>query len=301
MPGPVSRRGFLDRGTTGAAALLFGWTTSPAGARAAEAPGLPFVDFHAHLDAVSSLDELLAIAERRGVRFGVVEHAGTKANRYPGLLSTDADLDGYLARLEGKPVFRGIQAEGLDWMSCFSRERLARLDYVLSDALTLPEEDGRPVRLWQPDVEVPDPQGFMDRYVDFHVQVMATEPIDILANPTFLPASIEKDFDRLWTPARMKKVVDAARTHRVAIEINSRYRLPRRPFLDLSREAGLKFSFGSNFHGPEVGDLGYCREVAREMGLRATDLFAPPAPGEKAVERRARATTPLPRSGPPSP
>ena len=25
--------------------------------------------------------------------------------------------------LAGKPVFRGIQAEGLDWMTCFSKRR----------------------------------------------------------------------------------------------------------------------------------------------------------------------------------
>ena len=274
MPTLISRR-----------SLLYAGAALPALAKPPASTG-PLVDYHVHLDAVVTLEKALQISRERGVKFGIVEHAGRKENRYPGLLSSDEDLNRYIAMLEGKPVLKGIQAEGLDWMSCFSRETIAKLDYVLSDALTFPEKDGRLVRLWTPAARIDDKQDFMDRYVAFHVEVMAREPLDILANVTFLPAAIDAEYDALWTPARMKKVIDAAVRYGVAIEINARYRLPRMPFLKLARSAGAKFSFGSNIHGTDVGKLDYCVEAARELGLRTADLFAPAPPGRKPVERR---------------
>ncbi len=257
-----------------------------AGARSVADASIPLVDYHVHLEGVVTLEKALQLSKERGVRFGIVEHAGTKANRYPGLLSTDEDLKRYIAKLEGKPVLKGIQAEGLDWMTCFSKEVVAQLDYVLSDALTFPEKDGRRVELWLPSVTIEDKQDFMDRYTEFNVQVMAREPLDIFANPTFLPDCIAKEYDVLWTPSRMKKIIEAAVQYKVAIEINSRYRLPSLSFLKLARKAGAKFSFGSNIHGLDVGKLDYCLEAAKELGLRPKDVFTPAPRGKKPVEIR---------------
>jgi len=246
------------------------------------------VDYHAHIDAVGTLEALLEISRSKGVKFGVVEHAGDrKQHRYRGLLANDQELNGYLARLEGKACFKGIQAEGLDWMKCFSRQAVARLDYVLSDALTFPEKDGTLVRLWTPEARIEDPQDFMERYTAFNVRVIETEPIDILANPLFLPAKIEHQAESLWTQERMQRIVRAAAAKRVAIEINARYRLPSPKFLKLARAAGVKFSFGSNAHGPDVGDLKYGREMVKELGLRRSDVFSPAPSGKKPIQVRA--------------
>ncbi len=249
--------------------------------------GFPLVDYHVHLDDVVTLEKALELSRERGVKFGIVEHAGTRENRYPGLLSTDADMKRYIAILRGKPVLKGIQAEGLDWPTCFSKDGVAQLDYVLSDALTFPDiKSGKRIELWRPGVGFADKQDFMDRYTEFNVQVMAREPIDILANPTFLPESLEKEFDTLWTGERMKKVIDAAVKYNVAIEINSRYRLPRMNFLKLARESGAKFSFGSNIHGLDVGKLDYCVQAARQLGLTKKDIFTPAPREKKPIEVR---------------
>ncbi len=274
--------------------------TFAAGLMSAALPAneLPLVDYHVHLDERITLEKALEISAQRGVRFGIVEHAGRPELGYRGMLSTDEDLRRYLDMLAGKPVFRGIQAEGLDWMDCFSARLIAELDYVLTDALTVPQRviagphagDAPLVKLWTPAVkQIEDPQGFMDRYADFHVEIMRREPIDILANPTFLPAVLEKDHAALWTRERMEKIIEAAVRYRVAIEINSRYRLPAWNFLELARKARAKFSFGSNIHGPEVGRLDYSLEMARRLGLTARDLFTPAPPGDKPIQRRARA------------
>jgi histidinol phosphatase-like PHP family hydrolase len=273
QPCRISRRGFL-----GAVAL------SPLAAAAAPS-GVPRVDYHVHLDKVVTLEKALEISKQRGVKFGIVEHAGTTRNNYPGLISTDADLVAYIAKLEGKPVFKGIQAECLDWMTCFSKEAVAKLDYVLSDALTLPEKNGQLTRIWTP-FTMGDKQEWMDRYTDHNVQVIATEPIDIMANPTFLPESIQPEYHQLWTEARMRKIIHAAVKYHVAIEINSRYRVPSLKFLKMAKAAGATFSFGSNVHDVGVGNIDYCLEMAEALGLTGREVFKPAPAGRKPIQTR---------------
>jgi histidinol phosphatase-like PHP family hydrolase len=284
----ISRRGFFNTAFAAGAVSAAAGSLARGFGNAAAADGLdfPLVDYHAHLDDVVTLEKALQLSKERGVKFGIVEHAGTKANKYPGLLSTDEDLKRYIAKLEGKPVYKGIQAEGLDWPTCFSKELVAQLDYVLSDALTFPDKGGQRIELWRPGVKFDDKQGFMDRYTDFNVQVMAQEPIDIIANPTFLPDAMMSEFDALWTVPRMEKVVKAAVKYKVAIEINSRYSLPRLDFLKMAKEAGAKFSTGSNIHGLDVGKLDYCVEVIKKLGLTKKDIFTPAPHGKKPIEIR---------------
>jgi histidinol phosphatase-like PHP family hydrolase len=291
MTTPISRRRFLARGATASAAAAFGSSLSLSRAAALPSgqPEYRAVDFHVHLDN-STLDKVLELSRERGVKFGIVEHAGTKQNKYPTLLSNDEELRGYLAMLEGKPVFKGVQAEWTDWMSCFSRQTLAQLDYVLTDAMTFPGKNSQRVKLWTPEapqeVDMTDKQTFMDRYVDWHVEIMAREPLDILANVTWLPAGMLEQWELYWTPPRMKKVIDAAVKYGIALEISSSYKLPRLPFLTLAKAAGAKFSFGSNGRYPNMGKLEYALQMAKELDLKPADMFAPAADGHKAVQRR---------------
>jgi histidinol phosphatase-like PHP family hydrolase len=275
----LSRRGFLSRTTAAAlAAAAPGGLLRAAGVDGPSDAGARGVDYHVHLDN-STIEKVLELARERGLKFGIVEHAGTKENQYPTVLSNDAELRRYLAMLEGKPVFKGIQAEWTDWMSCFSPQALAELDYVLTDAMTFPGKDGRRVKLWTADaaqqVDMSDKQAFMDRFVDWHVEIMAREPFDILANTTWLPAGMLEQWEVYWTPARMKKVIGAALKYKVALEISASYKLPKLPFLELAKEMGTKFSFGSNGRYPNMGKLDYCFEMAKRINLQASDMFEP--------------------------
>jgi histidinol phosphatase-like PHP family hydrolase len=249
----------------------------------------PLSDLHVHLDN-STIGQVLELSKERGVKFGIVEHAGTKENKYPVVLSNDAELKRYVAMLDGKPVFKGIQAEWTDWMGCFSREALAQLDFVLTDAMTFPGKDGQRVKLWEADaaqrVDMSDKQAFMDRYVDWYVETLAKQPIDILANVSWLPAGMIEAWDDFWMPARMQKVIDAAVKYRVALEISSSYKLPKLSFLKLAKTAGVKFTFGSNGRYPKMGLLDYSLEMAAALGLKAADMFTPAPDGQKAVQRR---------------
>ena len=275
----LSRRGFLET-SAGALGLLLG-------GRAYAEVGLPFplVDYHVHLDN-STIDKALELSKQRGVKFGIVEHAGTKENVYPTVLSNDAELDAYLAMLDGKGVYRGVQAEWTDWMGCFSKDTLAKLDYVITDTMTFPGKDGRRMKLWEKDADYGTPQDFMDRYVDWHLEILQNEPIDILVNVSWLPGSMATEYDKWWTDQRIARVIDAAVKQRVAIEISSSFKLPGMRFLEAAKSAGLKFCFGSNGRYPKMGLLDWSIETARKLNLTAQHMFTPAPDGQKTVQRK---------------
>jgi len=290
---PLSRRALLGAGVAGLGGALLG-TRLLQSEEPAKAPGqgvasLPRVDLHVHLDN-STIDKVLELAHERGVKFGIVEHAGTKENVYPVVLSNDEELAAYLAMLEGKPVYRGVQTEWTDWTSGFTPAMLARLDYILTDAMTFPGKDGRRVKLWEKDVEarveMADRQAFMDRYVQWYVDIIQQQPIDVLANVSWLPQPLAGQYEAYWTAPRVERVVRAAVKHRVAIEISSSYKLPKLDFLKIAKAAGVKFTFGSNGRYPNMGKLDYSLAVAAQLGLTPADLFTPAPDGQKAVQRR---------------
>jgi len=276
----ISRRSFLAT-SAAAAGLSVGES-----ARAQDAP-VPLVDYHVHLDG-STIDEVLKLSRERGVKFGIVEHAGTEENVYPTVLSNDEELEAYLAMLEGKGVYRGIQAEWTDWMSCFSKSTLAKLDHVVTDTMTFFGPNGRRMKLWEKGADYGRPEYFMDRYVDWHVRTIETEPIDILVNVSWLPGPMSGEYDRWWTDSRIERVIDAARRHKVAIEISSSFKLPGDRFLQAAKSAGLKFCFGSNGRYPKMGRLDWAVAKAEEFNLTARNAFTPGCEGETAVQRRLR-------------
>ena len=191
------------------------------------AEGWPLVDLHVHPDN-STLDAIGALGQGRGVTFGMVEHAGTKENVYPRVLSNDAELLDWTAALAGRGVYKGVQAEWTDWAGCFSKPALASLDYVLTDTMTFPGPDGRRMKLWEKSAVIDaDAERFMDRYVDWHLDILEQQPIDLLANVSWLPAQFEARYEALWTEARIAKVIGAFVKLGIAMEISSGFQLPK--------------------------------------------------------------------------
>ena len=236
------------------------------------AANYPVVNYHVHLKGGLTLEEAMAFSRQSGVFYGIAVNCGLG---FP--ITNDAGLYEYLKTMRGKPVFVGMQAEGREWVHMFSKEAIARFDYVFTDAMTIVDDGGRRMRLWIADEvpEIKDKQAFMDMLVDRTVKILTTEPVDIYVNPTYLPGAIAGDYDRLWTEARMRRVVDAAAKARIAIEINSRLRLPRAAFLKLAKAAGCRFTFGTNNTDSDVGRLDYCFQMVNELGLRWQDIWTP--------------------------
>jgi hypothetical protein len=239
------------------------------------AQNLPRVDLHVHIHddehPAQSLKpaDAAALSQKLGVKFGILAEGGCN-----GDIHDDRTLEEFVHSTDGLPVYRGLQVYGFDWTKCLSKQNLERLDYVSADALVFPGGNGKSIWLWLPGVKFDDPQDFMDRYVDFTVKILS-QPIQIWANPTYLPESLKAQYDTLWTPERMQRVIQAAVQHHVAIEINSHFRIPSAKFIRKAKDAGAKFSFGSNEHVHGIGNIEYPLAVAKECGLTRSDIYVP--------------------------
>jgi hypothetical protein len=245
-------------------------------------PLFPMADYHVHLKGGLTADDAIQFAHEHAIRIGIAQNCGV------GMPATDdRGLQRFLDSLQGKDAYKAMQAEGREWVATFSPEMVAKFDYVFTDAMTFTDQRGKRVRLWiANEVEVGDKQAFMEMLVAKTVGILNDEPIDIYVNPTFLPDAIAKEYDALWTDARMDRVIEAAVKNGVAIEINARYRLPSEKFLRQAKAAGVKFAFGTNNGDKDLGDLAYSRLMAKRLGLTAADMFTPKPDGQKAVQRK---------------
>ncbi len=279
-----TRRDFLKRAAIGATALSSISDYASANSEKSSEQfkvDFPIVDYHVHLSGGFNIERAVELSKKRGIKFGIVEHHG------PGYkIVNDEALEKYIEMLDNYPVYKGLQPVYPNWSKAFSKKLLYRLDYILMDALTLPEKDGNWLRIWRADTKVEDKEAFMKRYVDFNLQVLSSEPIDIFAWPTFLPACIADQYDVLWTDELMQKIIDVALKKDIAIEINEPARVPKIKFIQMAKKAGAKFAFGTDSRNDKAGKFKYCLQMAEQAGLTKKDMFVPKPEGKKAIQRK---------------
>jgi Domain of Unknown Function (DUF1080) len=248
---------------------------------------LPMVDYHVHLKDGLTLEQALAKSRRDGIEYGIAINCG-KLNP----VQDDKAARDYVNSMKGQPCFVAMQAEGREWTQMFSRQTVELFDYVFTDSMTWTDNHGRRLRLWLPEElgAIADTREFMDTLVERTVGILEHEPVDIYVNPTYLPPVIASDYDRLWTEERMKKVAGAAAKNSVAVELNDRYKIPSANFVRVAKEAGCKFTFGTNPSTPsELGRSEYGIHMVQECNLQWQDFFVPGAWVPKAIERKPNA------------
>jgi len=244
------------------------------------AANIPVVDYHAHLKGGLSVDQALANSRRVGIGYGIAINCGLS---FP--VHDDASIHDYLESMKGQPCFVAMQAEGREWRTLVSPQSVARFDYIFTDAMTFSDDNGKRMRIWIPEEigVITDKQAFMEMLVK-RIEGVMREPIDIYANATYVPDQISADYDALWTPSRMQRVIDAALRNDVAIEINNRRKIPSPAFLKMAKAAGCKFSFGTNNAEAELGRLEYPIQMVKECGLDWQDIFVPKPDGQKPIQ-----------------
>jgi histidinol phosphatase-like PHP family hydrolase len=230
----------------------------------------PLTDLHVHLSG-KGLDAAITKSKNENIQYGILASAGS------GFISNDQQLESYLSEMRKYPMFYvGIQPEGREWTTMFSKEALKKADYIATDAMTFTDEQGRRNMIYRPNFTwIDDVTRFMDYYVNVIVKVLNEEPINIYVNATYLPAQISGRYDSLWTGERMEKVIAAAAKNKIAIEINNRYKIPSKTFIDKAKKAGVKFTIGTNnmsinFYGAE-----YAIRMINECGLKQQDFWLP--------------------------
>jgi hypothetical protein len=238
---------------------------------------LPNMDLHVHLNfegqslanAAMVYEKTAALSKEKGVIFGIAEEFVNDNIR----INDSLVLDRYaLARKNS--LYLALQVSRRDWRNIFSKDVLKKVDYILADALIFPNKDGQMMHIWVPNSPLGDPQEFMDLYVAHNQNILA-EPVNIWANPTYLPDVLKPRYDELWTNARMKSLIDAAVKNNVAIEINSTFKIPSAKFIKMAKTAGAHFTFGSNVHGEGAGDILWSINMANSCGLTKNDFFIP--------------------------
>lgn len=239
----------------------------------------PVIDFHTHLKGGLTLQQAIDNSIKLGINYGVAPNCGL---RFP--VTNDQSLYAYMDTVKAQPIFRGMQAEGREWITLFSPEAVSQFDYIFTDGMTWTDHKGRRMRLWLPDeVFVDDEQQFMDELVGKIESILSQEPVDIHVNPTFLPKVIADKYDELWTDDRINRFVKVLADNKIALEINARYRIPSEKILRRAKEAGVKFSFGTNNTGSDLGTLDYCFEIQEKLGLTYKDMFMPKKQQDKPV------------------
>jgi len=229
----------------------------------------PVIDLHVHTAESFTIENILEIGEKNNVKFGIVDHPISWA------LKDDRDLENYINKLRKYPVYIGLQPTYLGWSKNYSAELLSQIDYILMDPQMVPKGNGETWQIWEFDTYIDDTEGFMKRYMDYSLEVLTKEPVNIFGWPLFLPVCIARDYYSLWTEERMQLLITALKERNIAVEINDMSHTPHEEFILKARSEGIKFTFGSDSRNNNVGKLAYCKRIAQKCKLVEDDFYVP--------------------------
>ena len=260
-----SRRDFINKTVIVSSGILIPNITY---GKLYEENDFPLIDYHVHLTKQFTIEKAITLAEKKEMKFGIVEHPG------PGYaIQTDYDLKLYIEKLRKFPVYVGLQPVYLNWSKDFSRELLDKIDHVLMDADTIPLENGHYLRIWQHDNYIENINQFMDLYINHIENILKYEPITIFARPTYLPINFARYYDKLWTNDRVSKIIELAKNNNIALEISTPMHVPSKKIILQAKAAGLKFTFGTNARNFNAGKFHYGLQMAKECNLTADNML----------------------------
>jgi len=243
-----------------------------------QARHLTLTDYHIHIRGGMTPEKAARRQKQSGIRSAVLENFGRE---WP--LSNNVALASFIdtcskARPNGQPLPIGIQVNDRDWYRQIDPALLKRLDFVLADTMIMGvTAEGKPRRLWFPNVTIDDPEAWMNEYFAHNLRIL-DEPVSILANPTYLPPCISNRYDRLWTEPRMRQLIAKAVEKGVALEVQAGSAYPKPAFLKLAKSMGAKFSFGTNNFDDKTKDLARWFEAIELLDLQPADLALPKKP-----------------------
>lgn len=244
-------------------------------------------DLHAHTtmsDGDLPLARVAELSRERGVVIGIADHVSTRNTER--FVATEAAVRRYVAALEGAPVLRSAEFCWCDtlWQE-LPGELMGRFDYRIGSNHGFRLPDGTTASPWWQTLPAPwdrEPGRLMDLLVANLCDMVRTMPVQVAAHSTLTPPALLALDDALawWTAEREDRYVEAVVESGVALEISNRYRLPHDRLLRKAREAGARFSLGSDGHTEkQVGRLEWAVETARRVGITDADLFVPEGAG----------------------
>ena len=236
----------------------------------------PVIDYHVHLKGDLTKEIAHALSMNYGINYGVAPNAGEGG--VGRMLADDKEVYEYFEEVKPLPFLCGVQGEGRKWTATFSQEALGIFDYLFTDAMTIMDHKNRNSRIYRAEEVHYDgvtKEQYMEQIVDQTVKILTNEPADIFANPTYIPEDMQADYDKLWTDERINRVLDVMKEHSIALEINPRYKIPSLKIIQMAKDRGLKFTFGTNNVDANFGKLEYCIEAIEQCGITTDDLWFP--------------------------
>ena len=236
----------------------------------------PVIDYHVHLKGGLTKEIAHALSMNYGINYGVAPNAGEGG--VGRMLADDKEVYEYFEEVKPLPFLCGVQGEGRKWTATFSQEALGIFDYLFTDAMTIMDHKIRNSRIYRAEEVHYDgvtKEQYMEQIVDQTVKILTNEPADIFANPTYIPEDMQADYDKLWTDERINRVLDVMKEHSIALEINPRYKIPSLKIIQMAKDRGLKFTFGTNNVNANFGKLEYCIEAIEQCGITTDDLWFP--------------------------
>ena len=136
----------------------------------------PLIDLHVHIKADFTIEKALQKSRSEHIQYGLAINCGLG---FP--VHSDPQVDSFLLEMKKYPeFFVGMQAEGREWVKIFSKESIAKFDYVFTDAMTFTDAKGRRNRIWiKNETWIDDEQKFMDYLVKTIVKIKNEETINI--------------------------------------------------------------------------------------------------------------------------
>ena len=236
----------------------------------------PVIDYHVHLKGGLTKEIAHAMSMNYGINYGVAPNAGEGG--VGRMLADDKEVYEYYEEVKPLPFLCGVQGEGRKWTATFSQEALGIFDYLFTDAMTIMDHKNRNSRIYRAEEVHYDgvsKEQYMEQIVDQTVKILTNEPADIFANPTYIPEDMQADYDKYWTDERINRVLDVMQKHSIALEINPRYKIPSMKIIQMAKDRGLKFTFGTNNVDANFGKLEYCIEAIKQCGITADDIWFP--------------------------
>lgn len=234
---------------------------------------IEIADLHTHTtfsDGRMEPGEVWGIARERNFRVGISDHCGEGSFQ----MNSDADFLKYLRALEGYPIYRSAELD-LGTEVRISPGLLDRCDYLIGGVHSL-----KTINFFDPNATVPDPEQVKEEMLGLIREKSEKFRFDILAHPGLLPLKLRDRSDILLDEEWGQCLIKLALEFGFVLEISSRWRLPGPDIIRQAREAGVRFSLGSDGHCPDsVCCLDYSLEMVDRLKIAPDMIFHPDSAG----------------------
>ena len=241
-------------------------------------------DLHTHTthsDGHACVNELVEIAKKKGYGLGISDHLFCET------LNTPDKITAYLDDLSKYPVLKGCEANiGEDYS--LPDSLTSRFDYIIASVHHVIDFNGQfthfgnyfgeraqdfPKVLWDNPFQMDKSERYLTELLPVIEHTMKTQRMDIYGHCTVLPF-YEKLIDTSFLTDWENEIISLCKKYKIAMEISGLWKEPGENMIRRAKDAGLKFTFGSDCHiRKDICNIDYALEMAKKVNLTEKDIL----------------------------